>query len=240
MSGISKYTYATLTTAIRDYTEVGATVLTQTIIDGFIMAAENRIFYEIPMDSDRRQQSTTMVTGQQTLNCPDGALFTRGIQVYTATNGAITGASTWLEKRDQTFLNEYISANTTTGVPKYYAQFGGATAAGTGTSGHYMFSPVPSATFSVQIHYNKMPVGLGSGGDGNSDTYISTYFSQGLLYACLTEAFAFLKGPTDMLTLYENKYKQEIEKFAALQLGRRRRDDYTDGTVRIQVPSPSQ
>ena len=85
-----------------------------------------------------------------------------------------------------------------------------------------------------------MPVGLGSGGDGNSDTYISTYFSQGLLYACLTEAFAFLKGPTDMLTLYENKYKQEIEKLAALQLGRRRRDDYTDGTVRIQVPSPSQ
>ena len=29
MSGISKYTYSTLTTAIRDYTEVGATVLTQ-------------------------------------------------------------------------------------------------------------------------------------------------------------------------------------------------------------------
>ena len=38
-----------------------------------------------------------------------------------------------------------------------------------------------------------------------------------------------------MLTLYENKYKQELEKFAAEQLGRRKRDDYTDGTVRIPI-----
>ena len=42
-----------------------------------------------------------------------------------------------------------------------------------------------------------------------------------------------------MLTLYENKYKQEIQKFAAEQIGRRKRDDYTDGTVRIKVPSPT-
>ena len=42
-----------------------------------------------------------------------------------------------------------------------------------------------------------------------------------------------------MLTLYEQKYKQEVQKFAAEQLGRRKRDDYTDDTVRIAVPSPS-
>ena len=33
-----------------------------------------------------------------------------------------------------------------------------------------------------------------------------------------------------MLTLYENKYKQEVQKFANEQVGRRRRDDYTDGS----------
>ena len=47
----------------------------------------------------------------------------------------------------------------------------------------------------------------------------------------------FLKGPIDMLTLYENKYKQEVQKFANEQVGRRRRDDYTDGAVRIPVTS---
>ena len=40
-----------------------------------------------------------------------------------------------------------------------------------------------------------------------------------------------------MLTLYENKYKTEIQKFASEQIGRRRRDDYTDGTIRIPLPS---
>ena len=72
------------------------------------------------------------------------------------------------------------------------------------------------------------------------DSYISLNFPQGLLYCCLAEAYGYLKGPMDMLTLYENKYKQEIEKFAAMQIGRRRRDDYTDGTVRIPIESPPQ
>ena len=73
----------------------------------------------------------------------------------------------------------------------------------------------------------------------NTTTYVSQYFGNGLLYACLVEAYGYLKGPADMLTLYENKYKQEVEKFGYEQLGRRKRDDYTDGTVRIPVPSPS-
>jgi len=42
-----------------------------------------------------------------------------------------------------------------------------------------------------------------------------------------------------MLTYYENRYKNAVQQFAGMQLGRRRRDDYTDGTVRIQVKSPS-
>ena len=34
MSGVKKYDYSTLTTAIRDYTEVSSDVLTTTIVDG--------------------------------------------------------------------------------------------------------------------------------------------------------------------------------------------------------------
>ena len=74
----------------------------------------------------------------------------------------------------------------------------------------------------------------------NQTNYISLNFPQGLLYACLVEAYGFLKGPTEMLTLYEQKYTQELQKFASQQIGRRRRDDYTDGTVRIPIESPPQ
>jgi len=62
-------------------------------------------------------------------------------------------------------------------------------------------------------------------------------FPNGLLYACLAEAYAFLKGPMDMLQLYDAKYKEEAQKFALEQTGRRRRDDYTDGTIRTKIDS---
>ena len=81
-----------------------------------------------------------------------------------------------------------------------------------------------------------MPATLES---GNTTNYISLNFPNGLLYCCLSETYGFLKGPIDMLTLYENKYKQEIQKFAIEQTGRRRRDDYTDGTVRFKIESSS-
>ena len=233
MSGISA---STLKTMIKNYTEVDDTVLTDAILENIILNAQQRIMYDVPIDADRKQQSASLIVGQQTYNCPAGCLFIRGIQVYTATDGTITGDNTWLLKRDQTFLNEYKPDNTSKGTPKYYAMFGGATGLSDTTSGRFMIAPTPSATFSFQIHYNIVQSIL----EGSGTNYISLNFPQGLLYCCLAEAYGFLKGPTDMLTLYENKYKQEIEKFAAMQIGRRRRDDYTDGTVRIPIESPPQ
>jgi hypothetical protein len=114
--------------------------------------------------------------------------------------------------------------------------FGGATGVTDTTSGRLFLSPAPDSTYVFKIHYEAIPTGLSG---SNTTTYISQYFGNGLLYACLVEAFGYLKGPLDMLTLYENKYKEEVQKFASEQLGRRKRDDYTDGTVRIPIPSPS-
>ena len=248
MSGISNYSYTTLKQAIQDYTEVGSSVFTTTILDGFIMAAEMRINQELPMDSDRFVQENNFVINKNTINSPAGALFIRGIEVFDSTTST-EGDGTWLEKKDQTYLSEYIdrltgtegdlTAQPVTGLPKYYAMFGGATGLTDSTSGGLYIAPTPAANYKFRIYYNKYPTGLGSGSDGNSHTYLSNYFPQGLLYACLVEAFGFLKGPTDMLTLYETKYKNAIQQFAGMQLGRRRRDDYTDGTVRIPVKSPS-
>jgi hypothetical protein len=233
MSGISA---VTLKTMIKNYTEVDDTVLTDAILENIILNAQQRIMYDVPIDADRKQQSASLIVGQQTYNCPAGCLFIRGIQVYTATDGTITGDNTWLLKRDQTFLNEYKPDNTSKGTPKYYAMFGGATGLSDTTSGKFMIAPTPDATYAFQIHFNIVQSIL----EGSGTNFISLNFPQGLLYCCLAETYGFLKGPTDMLTLYENKYKQEIEKFAAMQIGRRRRDDYTDGTVRIPIESPPQ
>ena len=233
MSGLSA---SGLKTMIKNYTEVSDTVLTDAILENIILNAQQRIMYDVPIDADRKQQSASLIVGQQTYNCPAGCLFIRGIQVYTATDGTITGDNTWLLRRDQTFLNEYKPDNTSKGTPKYYAMFGGATGLSDTTSGKFMVAPTPDATYAFQIHFNVVQSIL----EGSNTNFISLNFPQGLLYCCLAEAYGFLKGPIEMLTLYENKYKQEIEKFAAMQIGRRRRDDYTDGTVRIPIESPPQ
>jgi len=190
----------------------------------------------VPIDADRKQQSGNLVTGQETINAPAGAVFIRGIQVYDSTS-AITGPNVWLQKKDITYLQEYISSTESAkrGQPKYYAMFGGATGESDTTSGRMMFAPVPDTTYKYRVHFNVAPALL----ENNDTNYISLNFPNGLLYCCLSEVYGFLKGPIDMLTLYENKYKQEVQKFAVEQTGRRRRDDYTDGTVRFKIESSS-
>ena len=238
-------TYSSLTDNIRNYTEVGSDVLTTAVINRFIEDAEFRIYQELPMDSQRFVQEGTLSTDNNTINNPAGTLFIRGVEVFNSTANT-EGNGTWLEKKDQTYLSEYVdrltgpegdlTAQDVTGFPKYYAMFGGATGTTDTTSGGMYLAPTPDAAYKFRIYYNKMPDGLSS---STTTTYLSKYFPQGLLYACLVEAFGYLKGPMDMLTYYENRYKNAIQQFAGMQLGRRRRDDYTDGTVRIPVKSPS-
>jgi hypothetical protein len=231
MAGLSA---SGLKTQIRSYTETDSTVLSDSVLENIILNAQYRIFRDVPIDADRKQQTGNLVVGQESINAPAGAVFIRGIQVYDSTS-ATTGANVWLEKKDVTYLQEYVSSTESAkrGQPKYYAMFGGATGESDTTSGRMMFAPVPDQTYSFRVHFNAAPALL----EGDGTNYISLNFPNGLLYCCLSEAYGFLKGPIDMLTLYENKYKQEIQKFANEQVGRRRRDDYTDGAVRIPVTS---
>jgi hypothetical protein len=229
------FTYSTLTTAIQNYTEVGTGVLSSTITDQFIDNSELRIQREIPIDADRKEMLGNLTASKDNVYAPAGTLFVRGLQVYTSTTVA-TGANSWLEKKDISFLREYDTAETTTGTPKYYAMSGGAEGSGATSSGRITIVPTPSSAFMYKIHYNARPIGLSS---ANTTTFLSLNFGNGLLYACLVEAFSYLKGPMDMLQLYEQKYQTEAQKFGGEQIGRRRRDDYTDGEPRIPVQSPT-
>ena len=246
------YTLSALEADIRSYTEVDSNVFTGAILSRFIENAEFRIFYDVPSDNNRFVSEGNLAIDDNTINVPGlgtkgltGTVFVRGVEVFNSTS-ATTGPGEWLQKKDQTYLSEYVNRLTgteggqpdqdVTGFPKYYAMFGGATGTSSTTSGGLYLAPTPDANYMHRIYYDMVPQSLVT---KTSGTYISQYFPQGLLYATLVEAYGFLKGPMDMLTLYENKYKQEIQKFGAVQIGRRRRDDYTDGTVRIPVKSPS-
>ena len=217
MAGI---TYADLVTKIRNYTEVDSTVLTDAVINGFILDAEERILRDVNTDADRKYAVANMVLNQKFLNFPDGALVIRAIQITSGSE------KIYLEKRDTTFIDEFNNTSAT-GVPKYYANLDNDT---------LVFAPIPNNTFSIQASYVAKPDGLSS---TNTQTYVSKNFPNGLLYACLIEAFGYLKGPIDMLQYYEKQYNNAIAKYAIEQLGRRRRDDYFNGAIRIKIDSPS-
>ena len=102
MAGLSA---SGLKTQIRSYTETDSTVLSDSVLENIILNAQYRIFRDVPIDADRKQQTGNLVTGQETINAPAGAVFIRGIQVYDSTS-ATTGANVWLEKQDITYLQQ--------------------------------------------------------------------------------------------------------------------------------------
>ena len=230
MAGIS---YSDLVTQIRNYSEVDSNVLTTAVLENIILNAQYRIMRDIPIDADRKIAQDNLVASQEHANLPAGALFVRAVEVADSTSDF--NNPIFLQKRDVTFLDEFNGARAT-GRPKYYAMKGGATGNTNTTSGAILLSPIPDATYVFKFHYNAMPATLES---SNTTNFISLNFPNGLLYAALVETYGYLKGPADMLQLYEQKYKEEAQKFALEQTGRRRRDDYTDGTIRTKIDSAS-
>ena len=88
MAGLSA---SGLKTQIRSYTEVDSNVLTDAQLENIILNAQYRIFRDVPIDADRKQQLGNLVAGQESINAPAGSLFIRGIQVYDTAGSRLQG-----------------------------------------------------------------------------------------------------------------------------------------------------
>ena len=215
-------TYYELKTKIRNYTEVGSTVLSDTILDDIINDAEFRIFRDIDSDNNRRYVSANLIASTRFIDSPTDALIIRSAQIVDSelADGNTNQEREFLQWRDTSFMSEF-NPTAVTGVPKYYSWW---------DKNRIIVAPTPDQTYTIQLNYILKDPGLSS---TVPTTYISTNFPNGLLYACLVEAYGFLKGPQDLLQLYEQKYKQVVEGFSIEQMGRRRRDEYQSGVPRI-------
>jgi len=213
-------TYAELVQKIRDYTEVDSNVLTSTIVNGFIENAEFRILRDVDSDNNKRYATANLVASQRFIDTPDNLLVVRSAQIIDSDGSSQPDNREFLEYRDTSYMSEYNPTGSR-GVPKYYGMWDQNT---------IVLAPTPDATYEIQLNYILKDPGLSS---TNTTTYLSQNFPNGLLYACLVEAFSFLKGPNDLLQLYEGKYKQVVEGFSIEQMGRRRRDEYQSGVPRV-------
>ena len=136
-----------------------------------------------------------------------------------------SGARTYLEQRDVTFMNEYWPNRATEGTPRYYSQWDENT---------INVVPTPDVAYYCEVGLTKLPTRLSS---SNTETWVSTNAPALLLYGCLVEAFKYLKGPAEMLQLYTQSYETALQEVAAQQQGRGRRDEYMSGVIRVPRPS---
>ena len=213
-------TYTELVQKIRDYTEVDANVLTSSIIDGFIENAEFKILREVDSDNNRRYATANLITSDRFISRPAGLLIVRSAQIIDSDGSSQPNNRDFLQYRDTSFMSEF-NPTEATGVPKYYSLW---------DEQNIVVAPTPDATYTIQLNYILKDPGLSA---TNTTTYISQNFPNGLLYACLVEAYGFLKGPIDMLQLYDKKYNEAVKGFSIEQMGRRRRDEYQAGVPRI-------
>jgi hypothetical protein len=211
-------THANFLTQIRAYTEVDSNVLTDTLLDQFIRNTELDIAGKVDYDDIRKY--VTGVTGtQRILNVPDDCIIIRSVQVISSST------RDFLEKRDTSFMAEFNPTDAT-GLPKYFANW---------DDKNIVFAPVPDQAYEIQLNYIKDPEHFTT----TTDTFLSKHQENLLLYGVLVECFSYLKGPMDMYKLYQTKYTEEIQTFMMAQMGRRRRDEYDNGVLRMPLPSQS-
>ena len=131
-------------------------------------------------------------------------------------------------------MAEYYSTPNTssTDVPKYYGNWDAST---------WVIAPTPNSNYAVTLAYNKEPTSLTStiNNTSTTGTYVSNKYQDVLLYKCLVNTYAYLKGPQDMLQYYNQAYEKALMTYAVEQQGRRRRDEDSDGEIRTQLVSES-
>jgi len=221
-------TYSELVDQIRSYTETSSDVLTTTVVNDFISQAELRIFREVDLDIFRAYEFATLTASNPFVALPGATpttmAFVRYASIYQTT-GASANERIRLLQKDVSYMNEYWPNRTTQNKPRYYAMWDQNT---------IYLAPTPDTAYKIELALNRNETGLSA---TNTTSWVSVNAPQVLLYGCLVEAFKYLKGPYDLLAQYDKSYQQALERLQIEQQGRRRRDEYQDGVIRVPLQS---
>lgn len=69
----------------------------------------------------------------------------------------------------------------------------------------------------------------------NGTSWLGDNYDTVLLYGTLVEAYTFMKGEADMMTLYNTKFGEALQQLNRLGTGLERGDAYRDGQAKIKV-----
>mgnify|MGYP003655134348 CR=1 FL=1 len=211
------YTYTTLKTAIQDYVQSTETTFVNQL-PRFILNAEERILKECQLDVFRKSVQGSATSSNKFLAKPTDFLAQNSLSVVNSSSNE------FLLYKQVTMLQDYTPNPATTGVPKYYADWDDTS---------FILAPTPDSNYTMELHYFYRPTSITTSDDGTS--WLGTNAELALLYGALVEAYTFLKGEQDLLTLYDSRFQESIQWLKNLGEGLQTRDQYRYDRVRREV-----
>ena len=222
--------YATLFDTIKGYVENdfpssqftgsdgnSSTYTSKEQIDTFIQQAEQRIYNSVQFPNFRKNQIGTSTSGNKYLEAPVDFLASYSMAVIDG-----DGNFEYLLNKDVNYIRAAYPNPSTTGTPKYYAQFDNNT---------FILGPTPDAAYSIELHYFYYPESIVTA----STTWLGDNFDSALLYGALCEAYTYMKGEPDVLANYNKRYEEAMILAKRLGDGMERRDAYRSGQIRMSV-----
>jgi hypothetical protein len=209
------FTFATLKTAIQDYTENTETTFVNNL-SLFIRAAEERILKNVQLSFVRKNVTANFSASDQFLAIPSDFLAPFSLSFTDSSSN-----KNFLDFKDVNYLQEFTPNPATTGTPRYYAVF---------DVSNFIIAPTPASALAVELHYYYRPGSLTTGGDSGT-TWLSENAELALLYGSLYEAYTFMKGEADVLQNYNNRFIESITALKGLGEAKEVTHEYRVGKI---------
>lgn len=223
-------TYTELINAIQAYTENvfpdtyladGSAYDSTDQLNTFITQAEERIYNTVLIPALRRNVTGAVTADNKYLSAPSDFLAVFSLAVIDG-----TGAYEYLLNKDVNFIRAAYPSPNDKAMPKYYALFGPTISNGVPTNElSFIVGPTPDAQYTVELHYFYYPESITTA----TTSWLGDNYSPVLLYGSLVEAYTFMKGETDMIALYQQKYTEALQQLIRLGGALERGDAYRDG-----------
>jgi hypothetical protein len=209
--------YTDLRAAIQEYTENYESTFAERV-DTFIRQAENRIAHLVRLPPFRKQNHGTFTINSSFLAPPTDYLSADSLFVMDQAQMYA------LENKEPEFILTCYPVMVALGRPRYYGKIDDST---------LIIGPTPDAEYPALLNYFAYPPSITTAPNGRS--YLGDRCESLLLYACLVEAYTFMKGEADLLNFYDSKLKEAVGLYKQLGDGRARKDSYQEPDRRVEV-----
>lgn len=209
--------YTTLVSLLQDYTQNSSSEFVAAIPD-IVQLAEDRIYQTVQIPALKQNSTSNFLQGNKYLAAPVDFLAAYSMAVITP-----SGVYNYMLEKDVGYINEAFPNQAVTGIPRYYALF---------NDSAFVVAPTPSDFFQVELHYFYEPPSIVTAGT----SWLGDNVESVLFYGALVEAYTYMKGESDLVALYRQRYDEALGRLKVLGEGLDKRDNFRIDAPRL-VPS---